>query len=109
MSTEQAQRNAISRALARGGASVVTRVRYGLYRVASGSREGRFHTVSVDERGVYRCDCEAGIAHRVCWAMAAVFIAKTEAKGARVTSPSREAAPVRPPANVVEFRPTRAA
>jgi hypothetical protein len=88
MPAAEAQRKAISRALARGGAAVVRRVRYGLYGVESSSRPGRFHTVAVDARGRYRCDCEAGLAGRVCWAMAAVFIAKVEHSGARVTGPA---------------------
>jgi hypothetical protein len=103
---QQAQRNAISRALARGGAAAVTRIRFGLYRVASNSREGRFHTVSVDGQGVYRCDCEAGIAARVCWAQAAVFIAKVEhASKGRVTAPAPPVqAPAPLPANVTPLR-----
>jgi hypothetical protein len=101
MSIGQQQRNAISRAMARGGAAAVARVRYGLYRVASSSRPGRVHTVTVDVQGGYRCDCEAGLAGRVCWAQAAVFIAKTEAKGARVTGPAAPPAPA--PANVISF------
>jgi hypothetical protein len=85
-------RNAIARALARGGAAAVERVRYGLYRVASSSRPGAWHTVAVDARGggapVYRCDCEAGLAGRPCWHAGAVYIAKVEAGGGRVTSPA---------------------
>jgi hypothetical protein len=110
MSMEQQRRNAIQRALARGGAATVRRVRYGLYRVASSSRAGRFHTVTVDARGCYRCDCEAGLAGRVCWAQAAVYIAKTEAaaKGrARVTGPAASSAPALAP--VVDIRSRRAA
>ena len=84
------ERNAISRALARGGAAAVARVRYGRYRVASASRPGVAHTVSVDDHGRYRCDCEAGVNERACWHAAAVFIAKVEhAGGARVTGPGR--------------------
>jgi hypothetical protein len=98
------ERNAISRALARGGAAAVTRIRFGLYRVASSSREGRFHTVSVDGQGVYRCDCEAGIASRVCWAMASVYIAKVEHGGCRVVAPAAPAAPAPLPANVTPLR-----
>jgi hypothetical protein len=92
---------AISRALARGGAAAVARVRYGLYRVASSSRPGLVHTVSVDAAGRYRCDCEAGVAGRVCWHAAAVFIAKVEhaSKGkGRVTGPGRRAAALSPAA-----------
>jgi hypothetical protein len=105
MSIERQQRNAISRALARGGAAAVERVRYGLYRVASSSREGRFHTVSVDGRGVYRCDCEAGRAGRVCWAMASVYIAKVEHGGGRVVAPASPAAPALAP--VIDLRSRR--
>jgi hypothetical protein len=88
MAAGVSERKAIDRALARGGAAAVTRLRYGRYRVASHSREGRFHTVTVDDRGRYRCDCEAGIAGRVCWATGAVYIAKVEHSGARVTGPA---------------------
>lgn len=84
------ERNAVQRALARGGAAAVTRVRFGLYRVASTSRPGTHHTVSVDDAGRYRCDCEAGVAGRVCWHAAAVFVAKVEhTSGGRVTGPGR--------------------
>lgn len=82
------ERNAISRALGRGGAAAVERVRYGLYRVGSASRPGTAHTVRVDERGRYRCDCEAGLAGRPCWHAGAVYIAKVERGGGRVTGPA---------------------
>jgi hypothetical protein len=101
MAMTAGERNAISRALARGGAAAVARVRYGLYRVASSRRPGRLHTVSVDVQGRYRCDCEAGIAGRVCWAMASVYIAKVEAGGGRVVAPAAPPAPA--PANVLPF------
>src|SRR5262245_54161125 len=82
------RRNAIARALAHGGAAAVRRVRYGLYRVASASRPRAVHTVSVDGRGRYRCDCEAGLARRVCWHAAATWLAKLEHGGrVRVTGP----------------------
>ena len=103
------QRRAIARALAQGGASAVTRVRYGLYRVASSSRPGAAHTVSVDEQGRWRCSCPAGLSGRVCWHTAAVYVAKVEHGGGRVTSPARP----RPPrggdtVNVIAFRPRAA-
>jgi hypothetical protein len=104
MALDAMQRKAIGRALARRGAATVERVRFGLYRVASHSRAGRFHTVTVDRRGAYRCDCEAGLAGRVCWAMAAVYLAKVEhaSKGrARVTGAAEAPAP---PANVTALR-----
>jgi hypothetical protein len=104
MALGESERSAIGRALARGGAAAVTRIRYGLYRVASNSRGGRFHTVTVDGRGRYRCDCEAGVAGKVCWAQAAVLIAKTEhaSQGrARVTGAAEAPAP---PANVTALR-----
>jgi hypothetical protein len=92
MALTSSERSAISRALARGGAAAVARVRFGLYRVASASRPGVAHTVSVDAGGRYRCDCEAGLAGRACWHAAAVFVAKVEHAsrgGARVTGPGR--------------------
>jgi hypothetical protein len=88
MATTTGERNAISRALARGGAAAVARVRYGLYRVASNSRPGRSHTVTVDAGGRYRCDCEAGLAGRACWHAGAVYVAKVQAGGGRVTGPA---------------------
>jgi hypothetical protein len=94
MALSGSERSAISRALARGGAAAVTRVRYGLYRVASNSRSGLVHTVGVDDQGRYRCDCEAGVNERPCWHAAAVFVAKVEhAGGARVTGPVAPATP----------------
>jgi hypothetical protein len=99
MALSGSERNAISRALARGGAAAVERVRYGRYRVASASRPGTAHIVSVDDQGRYRCDCEAGVVERACWHAAAVLIAKVEhASGARVTGPGRRpiALPGRP-------------
>jgi hypothetical protein len=103
MACTTSERNAMQRALARGGAAAVTRVRYGLYRVASNSRPGTYHTVSVDDAGRYRCDCEAGLAERVCWHQAAVYIAKVEhATRGRVTGPGHRPAglPVRGDAGV---------
>ncbi len=97
MALSGSERNAVQRALARGGAAAVARVRYGLYRVASNSRPGTHHTVSVDDAGRYRCDCEAGLAGRPCWHAAAVFVAKVEhASKGRVTRPAGAAAPAAP-------------
>jgi hypothetical protein len=112
LGVRELRHRAIARALVRGGAAAVRRVRYGLYRVASSSRAGRFHTVTVDARGVYRCDCEAGIAGRVCWAQAAVYIAKVQAGGGRVVAPAspvRTVAPVATGATVIDIRRRRAA
>ncbi len=90
MALSTSERNAISRAVARGGAAAVARVRFGLYRVASTSRPGTHHTVSVDDAGRYRCDCEAGLTERACWHQAAVYIAKVEhTSGGRVTGSGR--------------------
>jgi len=101
-SPAELRRNAINRALAHGGAAAVVRVRYGLYRVESASRPGTAHTVRVDDRGTWRCTCEAGLAGRVCWHAAAVFIAKLEQNSkVRVTGPGTRAAPT--PANVVHI------
>lgn len=86
MTTEELRQRAISRALANGGASAVTRLRYGLYQVESASRPGAWHRVSVDEHGHYHCACEAGLARKPCWHAGAVFIAKVERDGGvRVT------------------------
>lgn len=86
MTIEALRKRAIGRALANGGASAVTRLRYGLYQVESVSRPGTWHRVSVDGQGQYRCGCEAGLARKPCWHQAAVYIAKVEHDGgARVT------------------------
>ena len=93
MALTSGEQRAMSKALALGGASAVQRMRYGLYRVASASRPGAMHTVRVDDRGRYRCDCEAGVREKPCWHAAAVFVAKVEhAGGARVTGPGRRPA-----------------
>jgi hypothetical protein len=82
------ERKAISRALELGGAAAVRRLRYGVYAVASASRPGVVHTVTVDGAGAWTCTCEAGRRGRVCWHRASVFIAKVErAGGARVIGP----------------------
>jgi hypothetical protein len=97
MALTGSERSAVSRALARGGAAAVARVRSGLYRIGSASRPGTVRTVSVDAAGRYRCDCEAGVAGRACWHAAAVFVAKVEHAskgGARVTGPGRRPAPL---------------
>ena len=107
------RRRAIARALERGGAAAVVRVRYGLYRVASSSRPGVWHTVAVDARGagapVYRCDCEAGLAGRACWHAGAVYVAKVEhgrGPGGGPAAPARTPAPA---AAVIDLRHWRAA
>jgi len=104
-----AQRRALLRALANGGAATVTRLRYGLYVVESASRPGAAHRVShpAGRPDLMRCSCEAALAGRVCWHWGAVVIAKTEAGGGRVTgpaAPARPPAPPDPPANVVPLR-----
>ena len=96
------ERRAIARALANGGAGAVARVRYGLYQVRSATRPGQQHTVSVDGQGRWRCSCEAGLAGRPCWHAGAVYVAKLEAGGARVTGPARSTGAL--PANVTPLR-----
>lgn len=89
MSEAERRRRALARALARGGATSVVRVRFGLYRIGSNSRPGRFRTVSVDAGGRYHCDCPAGLLGRPCWHTAATYIAKLEHAGRiRVVRPS---------------------
>ena len=85
------ERRAITKALLLGGAATVRRLRYGVYAVASASRPGAAHTVTV-KAGAYRCDCEAGRHERVCWHQAAAYIAQVEhASGGRVTGAARSA------------------
>jgi hypothetical protein len=87
------ERKAISRALELGGAAAVRRLRYGVYAVASASRPGVVHTVTVGGAGAWACTCEAGHHGRVCWHRASVFIAKVErAGGARVIGPGHRPA-----------------
>lgn len=88
----ESERRAISRALARRGAAAVRRLKYGVYAVASHSRPGAWHTVTVDGAGrgtpVYRCDCAAGLAGRPCWHQALIYVLKVEHGGGRVTGPA---------------------
>jgi hypothetical protein len=89
------ERRAVERAMARGGAAAVREGRYpGVYHVASNTRSDRQHTVSV-EGDTWRCDCEAGLAHRPCWAQAAVYLYQLEVAGLRVSGPAA-AAPLQP-------------
>jgi hypothetical protein len=90
MATDRAEseRRAISRALARRGAAAVRRLKYGVYTVASHSRPGAWHTVTVDGAGRYRCDCAAGLAGRPCWHQALIYVLKVERGGGRVTGPA---------------------
>ena len=91
MGNTEAGARAITKALLLGGAAAVRRLRYGVYAVASASRPGAAHTVTV-KAGAYRCDCEAGRHERVCWHQAAVYVAKVEhASGGRVTGAARSA------------------
>jgi len=100
MASDELRRRALQRAIANGGASCVTRLRYGVYQVESASRPGTVHRVSVDEDGIYSCSCEAALAGRpACWHRAAVFIAKTEAGGGRVTGPAAGGGEVDPDAD----------
>ena len=88
MEADERERRAIARALARGGARRVEPGVYpDTYRVLSGTREGRWFNVSV-EGGTYRCDCEAGLGHAPCAHAAAVYVARLEAEGIKVTGPA---------------------
>jgi len=107
MERGELERRELARALANGGAAAVRRVRYGLYQVRSATRPGQQHTVSVAGRGHWRCSCEAGQAGRPCWHAGAVYVAKVEAGGGRVTGPAVRLAPAAAPqlpANVTPLR-----
>ncbi len=92
MGEQELRQRAINRALANGGAAAVRRIRCGLYKVQSATRPGTVHTVSVDAGGTYRCTCEAGLAERVCWHTASVYIACLEHNsGVRVIGPAAHA------------------
>ncbi|MGH2367921.1 MAG: hypothetical protein ACRDI2_06970 [Chloroflexota bacterium] len=84
MATSRAdsERTAITKALALGLAQQVRRQRFGLYLVPSTSEPGVEWTVTVDA-GVYRCTCKAA-GHPACVHRAAVYLAKVQAKGAKV-------------------------
>ena len=61
--------------------------------MASASRAGVVHTVTVDAAGAYACDCEAGRHGKPCWHAAAVYVARVEhASGGRVTGAGRAGA-----------------
>lgn len=92
---------AISKALAMGGADTVTRLRHGLYDVESASRPGQVHRVSVIGRNWF-CTCPAR-ERPACWHRAAVYVAKVEAGGVRVTGPTSTPDGA-VPANVVRFQ-----
>ena len=86
---DRRQANAIRKAVERGGAKLVRRVRFGLYRIESAHEAGRVYTVRVDAHGHYSCDCAAGASGRPCWHAAAVYVAKIEhSSGGRVTAPA---------------------
>jgi hypothetical protein len=87
MPLDALRRRAFTRALANGGAAVVRRERYGLYRVKSATRVGVWHTVSVVGRNWF-CTCEAALSGKPCWHQAATYIAKVEAGGGRVSGPA---------------------
>lgn len=83
------QRNAIGRAVERGGARLVRRLRFGRYLVPSATRPDRTYTVTVDAQGRYRCTCEAGLMGHPCHHAASVYVAKVEhASRSRVTRPA---------------------
>ena len=86
---DRRQANAIRKAVERGGAKLVRRVRFGLYLIESAHEAGRVYTVRVDAQGRYSCDCAAGASGRPCWHAAAVYVAKIEhSSGGRVTAPA---------------------
>jgi len=89
------ERNALSKALTLNGAASVERVQFGVYRVPSATSDGETYIVTVRD-GQYRCDCPAHTYGRPCWHMAAVYLAKVQAKGAKVVgvNPATKAAAV---------------
>jgi hypothetical protein len=86
------QQRALGKALTLGLHQRVARVRYGVYLVPSTSSAEVYtvqHEPGQDER--LFCTCP-GRFHPACTHRAAVWIAKQEAKGVRVTSPARKEA-----------------
>jgi hypothetical protein len=114
ITTDETRQRAVAKALAHGGAGAVERVRHGRYRVASNSRPGTWHTVAGTalDGADLRCDCEAGVAHRLCWHVASVWLARLAhagvPAGALAAVVTETAAPGEDPGNVVAF-PQRAA
>lgn len=105
MDSRTAQQRAIGKALAMGGAGAVTRVRFGLYQVRSATRPGAQHTVSQDAGGRLHCSCEAGLSGKPCWHAGAVYVAKVESGGGRVTRAATPEAPqAEAPSNVIPLR-----
>jgi len=82
MPTTASEQRALSKAMALDLAAQVTRIRCGLYRVASTSEAGVTWTVAV-ENGTYACTCRASN-KAACVHRAAVYLAKVQATGARV-------------------------
>ena len=104
MAITMSEQRAISKAMALDLAAQVTRIRCGLYRVASTSEAGVTWTVAV-ENGTYACTCKAAN-KPACVHRAAVYLAKLQATGAKVvgvkpaTRPVRQPKPVAAPAGV---------
>ena len=86
------EQKAVAKAIELGGARLVERVQYGVYRVPSATSDA---TYVVTVHGTqYVCDCTAGIHGKPCWHKAAVLIAKVEhASRARVRVKAPAAAP----------------
>ena len=76
------EQRAISKAMSLDRAAQVARVRFGLYRVPSTSEAGVTWTVAVED-GAYSCTCKAA-SKPACVHRAAVYLAKVQAKGAKV-------------------------
>ncbi len=83
MAISSSEQAAIMKARGLNLANQVERVRYGVYRVPSTGEPGVHHTVIVDGTGAYRCSCLAST-RPACVHRGAVYLAKLQAKGARV-------------------------
>src|SRR5215207_5611130 len=88
MEVREAERRAVGRAMADGLTERVERVRYGVYRVASGSQPGVVYTVthgpSLDGEAAMHCTCPSGY-RPACKHRAAVALLKLGAQGVKVT------------------------
>ena len=90
MTAAEMQRRAIQKALTLGLHKRVMRIAFGRYAVPSTTTE-EWHAVGHDTvvEEEMHCTC-SGRYHPVCVHRAAVWLAKQEAKGVRVTSPARK-------------------
>ena len=94
MALTLSEQRAISKAMSLNLAAQVARVRFGLYRVPSTSEADVVWTVAVED-GAYACTCKAAN-KPACVHRAAVYLAKVQARGAKVVGVKPAKAPAAP-------------